>query len=131
MIRWIARPWALHRQPIQKRDPNNSSAVHVATNHLGTDWVKARTVKAYWEQRTIEVIKIERSRGPMNLDRGLHLPVWNPLLGQTTCILRLANYHNYLSFICIITALLGPYYACKLISVLYFTLFPFSTNPLH
>ena len=78
---------AEHRRAVLKSDPNNGIAVHVAKSHYSIDWKEARVVKSvqgYWERRTIEGIKIKKSKSSMNLDRGLHLPsVWNPVFDLT------------------------------------------------
>ena len=70
---------AEHRQAVQKSDP----AVRVAKSYHSIDWKEARVVKSvkgYWEQRTMEAVEIKKSKSSMNLDRGLHLPsVWNPV----------------------------------------------------
>ena len=61
--------------------------LHVAKSHHSIDWKEAMVVKSvqgYWERRTMEVIKIKKSKSSMNLDRGLHLPlVWNPVFDLT------------------------------------------------
>ena len=76
-----------HRWEVQKSDPNNGIAVHVAKSHHSIDWKEARVVKSvqgYWERRTMEAIEIKKSKSSMNLDRGLHLPsVWNPVFDLT------------------------------------------------
>ena len=62
---------------VQKSDPNNGIAIHVAKSHHSIDWKEARVAKSvqrYWERRTMEAIEINKSKSSMNLDRGLHIP---------------------------------------------------------
>ena len=76
-----------HKRAVKMSDPNNGIAVHVAESQHSIDWSEARVVKSmkgYWERRTVEAIEIRRSRRFMNLDKGLLLPsLWNPVLDQT------------------------------------------------
>ena len=56
--------------------------------HVQIVWLKplllSKSVQGYWERRTMEAIKIEKSKSSMNLDRGLDLPsVWNPVFDLT------------------------------------------------
>ena len=78
---------AEHRQAVQKSDPNNGIAVHVAKSHHSIDWKEARVVKSvqeYWERRTMEAIKIKKSKCSINLDWGLDLSsVWKPVFDLT------------------------------------------------
>ena len=56
---------AEHRQALQKSDPNNAIAVHVAKSHHSIDWKEARVVKSvqgYWERRAMEAIEIKKSK---------------------------------------------------------------------
>ena len=78
---------AEHKWAILGSDPNNGIAVHVAKSDHRINWTEAKVVKSvrgYWERRTMEAIKIRKSGSTMNLDQGLQLPtVWNPVLDVT------------------------------------------------
>ena len=76
-----------HKREVKMSDPNNGIAVHVAESQHSIDWPGAkvvRTVKGYWERRSMAVIEIRRSKRSMNLHKGLLLPLlWNLVLDQT------------------------------------------------
>ena len=61
-----------HRRAVQKSDPYNGIAVHVAKSHHSIDWKKARAVKSVQGTGNKELWKPSRSRRarvPINLRR--------------------------------------------------------------
>ena len=66
-----------HRRAVQKSNPNNDIAVHVAKSHHSTEARVVKSVQGYWDTGNKELWKASKSRrvkSSMNLDKGLHLP---------------------------------------------------------